>query len=339
MGLFSNKTLSIDFGNKYLKLAVGEYKNNHLVVEQLFSQEINEGIIVNGKIHEFKLLENSIIKALKKNKVRAKNVSFTLASSDIIKRELIIPVVPKEDEASLLEFEIEQYLPGPIKDYFIQSRELGFIESNNENKKRVLVAAMPKEMADFYHELALGLKLKPLRLDIHCNVISKLMKSNSLNSAGDEHKRESKLVVEINHNFIDVFILEKGKYKFSRRIYSGVEELIRLKNVNEDNVKGLNFKNFLQEESMTVLQEIDYWIDEIRKIIKYYEDLSDENTINKVLLHGDGALITGIEKTFSNRLDIKTEIFEVNSVVDLNDKTKSDDIARYMNAIGALIDE
>ena len=90
---------------------------------------------------------------------------------------------------------------------------------------------------------------------------------------------------------------------------------------------------------MTVLQEIDYWIDEIRKIIKYYEDLLEENKIDKVLLYGDGALIKGIETSFTNRLGLKTEIFEVNSVVDLNDKTNSDDLTSYMNAIGALIDE
>jgi type IV pilus assembly protein PilM len=339
MGLFSNRTLSVDFGNNYLKFAVGEYKNNHLVIDQLFSQEINEGVISNGNIREFNLLKNLINEMTKEKKVRAKNISFTLASSDIIKREVIIPIVEPEDEGSLIEFEIEQYLPESIKDYIIQSRELGFIENNSENKKRLLVAAMPKGMADLYFQLADELKLKPLRFDIHSNVISKLMRYNSLNSAGDSFRRESALVVEINHNFIDVFILEKGKYKFSRRIFSGIQELIRLRSVTEEDIINLNFKNVLEDEHMTVLQEIDYWIDEIRKIIKYYEDLLEENKIDKVILYGDGSLIKGIETSFANRLGIKTELFEVNNVVDLNDKTNSEDLTSYMNAIGALIDE
>jgi len=339
MGLFNSKTLSIDFGSKYLKFAVGEYKNNHLVIDQLFTKELNEGVITNGKIDEFNLLEKTIAGMIKEKRVKAKNVSFTTASSDVIKREVIVPIVDVEDESSLIEFEIEQYLPGPIREYVIQSRELGFTEVDNENRKRLLVAAMPTDMADLYFALADSLKLKPLRFDMHCNVISKLMAYNNLNSAGDAFKRESKLIVEINHHFIDVFILEKGKYKFSRRIFSGIQELIRLMNVPHEEIENINFKNLLKDEDITVLQEVDYWIDEIRKIIKYYEDLKEENKIDKVILHGDGALIEGVDTSFTNRLGVKTEIFEVNSVVDFNDKTNVDDLAGYMNAIGALIDE
>jgi type IV pilus assembly protein PilM len=339
MGLFSNKTLAIDFSNKHLKFAVGEYKNNHLVIDQLFSKALEEGIVSNGKIHEFNLLKNSIEEMIKENKVKVKNISFTLASSDIIKREVIIPVVASEDEPSMIGFEIEQYLPGPMDEYIIQSKELSYIENNSENKKRLLVVAMPKVMGDTYHDLTNELKLKPLIFDIHCNVISNLMRYNNLNSAGDGFRKECSLIVEISHNFIDVFILEKSKYKFSRRIFSGVQELIRLKGVTEDNLKNLNFKNLLEEQEITVLQEVDYWIDEIRKIVKYYEDLSEENNIDHIFLHGDGALIKGIDMSFTNRLGLKTNILEVNSVVDLKDNIDSDDLASYMNAIGALIYE
>jgi len=338
MGLFSKKTLSIDFGNQFLKFAVGEYKNNHLVIDQLFSTKINEGIISNGKILEYNLLKDVVSQMIKEKKVKASNISFTLASSDIVKREVIIPIVLEEDESSLIAFEIEQYLPGPTEDYIIQSKALSFIESNDEKKKRLLVAAMPKKEADLYYKLSVDLKLKPLSFDIHSNVMSKLMKHTNLNSAGESFERNSSLVVEIDHNFIDVFILEKGKYKFGRRIFSGIQELIRFRGVEGDLEKS-NFKNFLEEENMTVVQEIDYWSDEIKKIIKYYEDLSDENEIGKVFLYGDGALIKGIDKSFSNRLALTTEIFQVNSVVDLNENINSNDLASYMNAIGALINE
>jgi type IV pilus assembly protein PilM len=275
---------------------------------------------------------------IKEKKVKASNISFTLASSDIVKREVIIPIVQEEDESSLIEFEIEQYLPGSTEEYIVQSRGLGSIEINDEKKKKLLVAAMPKEIADLYYKLAVDLKLKPSSFDIHCNAMLNLIKHTSLNSAEKSFERESSLVVEINHNFIDVFIIEKGNYKFGRRIFSGVQELIRLRNV-EENLEKLDFKNFLEEENITIIQEIDYWIGEIKKIIKYYEDLLDENEIKKIFLYGDGALIRDIDKMFSVRLDLKTEVFEANSVVNLNDKINSDDLASYMNAIGALINE
>lgn len=339
MGLLNNKSISIDFGNKFLKFAIGEYKNNQLTIDQLFSKEIDEGLLNNGRISDENGIRDLIHNAIKEKKIKAKNISFTLESSNIIKREVIIPIVDKNDESSLIEFEMEQYLPDPISEYIIQSKELDIIHINNEDKKRLLVAAMPQNMADSYYQLAIDLKLKPTSFDIHSNVISKLMKFNNLNSPGETFENHSNLAIDIGHNFIDIFILENEKYKFGRRIFSGIQELIKLRSINEDNIKDNDFRNILVEKNITVLQEIDYWIDEIRKIIKYFEDLYEENKIERVYLYGYGALIKGIDESFNTRLGLNTKILEVNTGINLNDEIILDDLPTYMNAIGILIDE
>jgi hypothetical protein len=56
MGLFSKKTLSIDFGNKYLKFAVGEYKNNHLVIDMKYKAKNNMSHLV--YVHNSKVYDN-----------------------------------------------------------------------------------------------------------------------------------------------------------------------------------------------------------------------------------------------------------------------------------------
>ena len=338
MGLFNNKSISIDFGNKFLKFAIGEYKNNQLTIDKLFSKEIEEGFLNNGKISDENTIQDLIHYTIKEKKIKAKKISFTLESSHIIKREVISPIVDKNDESSLVEFEREQYVPEPRAEERSQAKEWDIIHINNEDRKRLLVVAMPQNMADAYYQLAIDLKLKPISFDIHSNVISQLMKFNNLSSPGKTFKNDSNLVIDIGHDFIDIFILENEKYKFGRRIFSGIQELIKLRNINENSIKDNDYRTILVEKNITVLQEIDYWIDEIRKIIKYYEDLYDDNKIERVYLYGYGALIKDIDESFTKRLGLNTKILEVNTGINFNDEIILDDLATYMNAIGILID-
>ncbi|MDM8534780.1 pilus assembly protein PilM, partial [Clostridiaceae bacterium HSG29] len=178
MGFKKKKCISIDFGSKYIKLAVGEYKNDHLIIDKLISEEIGDDIWSDGRILDSDRLKNIVYGMLKSNNIKINNVSFTISSSKIVKREIEVPKVDAADRLNLIKYEIEQYLPDDVENYVFQYKVIDDVKVNEELYDRIFVAVIPRIIVDEYYQLAIDMKLNPALLDIHCNSIVKAINYN-----------------------------------------------------------------------------------------------------------------------------------------------------------------
>ncbi len=320
------KCLSIDLGSSCIKFAIGQKTGRRLKVDKIFSVRLAAGIYANGYIHNIPEMKSIIQEALNANSVKLKDVVCTIESTDVIKRELVVPAVEVEDLGDMVMYEIGQYLPIDINSYVLQFKIIREFEEENAKKYELIVGALPKEIAHNIYSMLVDLGLEPYALDIHSNAIGKLA-SEYEHINGSNIKDNTVAFLDIGHENINVIIIEKGQYKFNRLIKYGTRDFEQLDG-------RLEYKNIYEISSN--LGIIDKWIEEIDKVFKYFTTRSVDNTIDRIFIYGGISLAEGLDTYFQERVNIPVEFVKSIDNIEILTGNKNT-FAQSLNAISAII--
>ncbi len=308
--------------------------------------------INDGQVTDLNKIKNKINEELSRIKVSSKKVIFTLESTTIITREVVLPYAKDEELKRILSFEIDQYFPTDLEEYVVQSRRLEDLEEDGVKKSKILVAALPKLIVKAYLELANALDLDPVALDINSNGISKLFEINSnIKNRKSDHKLTI-AIIDLGYDNINVNIIDRNIPQFSRLLTIGGKEIdLNISNnfnYSFDEAEKIKIEQCTYEEdtapsSYFIIQEvvndcINSWLEEIQRFFKFYTSRSPENRIDKIYLCGGHAGLKGINDYFESFFEISTEVIDKISCIDnkcnLPDGTS---INTFLNAIGAII--
>lgn len=130
--------ISLDFGSKSVKIAVGKVYKNKIKIESLNEVEYPDHYYRNGVfqepdemiyvVNQF-FLQNDII-------TKGKKVICTVESTSIIKREISVPTVDEEDMLDLVIYEMGQYLPINIDSYHFQYKTISTYEEGGDKQNK-----------------------------------------------------------------------------------------------------------------------------------------------------------------------------------------------------------
>lgn len=294
--MFPKKSISIDIGSQNTKIAVGKHNKNKVYIDKIIMLETPLHCIEDGKIIDRNKLFENIKDILEMNAVKEKDVIFTTNSTDIINREMVVPEAEGEELDTIVQFEIQQYLPIVMEDYIIQHNVLEHIEeevSSEEgtlNKLKVLVVTYPKRVVEQYLKLAEDLKLTPKALDVNFNAVNKLFKDdveinkeklnvgmiNAVMEIGEHNIMPSNklftgatiAVIDMGAEKININIFNNGKMDFSRIISSGGSVIDRNIarnfdiNVDEAEKRKKEFCDLLNEKGIEHMEELNAIIKE-----------------------------------------------------------------------------
>ena len=140
---FTKPVVSFDFGSESIKVVEGRYVNGQLKVTNYFKVSTH-GALEDGRVVNEKLLVKNLATALKEHGVKAKYAVCTLNSTQIINRELFVPVVEEDELDTVVRFEIQQFLPINLSDYLIQYVILDQVEVNGEPRLKLNVVTFLK---------------------------------------------------------------------------------------------------------------------------------------------------------------------------------------------------
>lgn len=368
----STEYLSMDIGSHSIKLVTGKIDKNKININHTTTISMPENAYEDGKINNMLEVKEAIKRALNEHKIQTKSVICTIESTFILTREIILPAVTPEEMKEMIGYEIGEYLPIELEKYVIQYKVIEEFIEGDVKKIKLLVAALPTEIAQSYFELIEFLGLEPIALDIHSNAISKLFHPSAIINQRDRIHDKTIALLDLGHRHINVVILQKGAYKFHRIIPVGAVEIdtvsasyfnldpkeaqlkkYELDDMNasgEDVAAGLdrihsNRSYDLSEKNSgsnifvldAVRSTVDAWIDEINKVFKYYTSRSAHNSIDVVYLYGGSAQFQDIAAYISGFLNIPTYIVNQIDAVAFIEPLASEQLSAYLNAIGALI--
>jgi len=323
----AKKTISIEFCSDEVRVVEGKYNRKNIVVNKCFTIPVPEGVYEDGVIKDMDVFFQLLQGELSLRNMSRCDVYGVINSSNIIIREIRIPKVDAKQIASILNYQLDEYFPVNPEEYVVQFIPLDVVNEEGVEKLNVMLIGVPKYMVETHLNLLQNLGLKPVVLDYAGNAISKLISlGGSIN--GIYGNDVTIACVDLEQESTALNITDKGMMSMSRVVNVEINPA-----VNEDYSESFDYSDdqdavvaaALKSDLASILNGIDM-------VFRYYSSREAHKDIELVLIYGSYSNIEGIEDLMSSYLD--------KPCVRLNvlDKVKFyGDIAKYANAIGALI--
>lgn len=172
MPLFSNnfESFGLDIGDRSLKTAFIRKVGGRPKLLSYNSAALPAGILESGQIKNQKELATVIkklVQTARGKKISTPYVNVCLPETKTFIKLITVKKVPPEEIKSALTAELPNHIPLPVADLALDRQ---IIEETGEGL-RVLVGAVPKEIADDYVKLILAAGLKPMSLAIEAEAI------------------------------------------------------------------------------------------------------------------------------------------------------------------------
>ena len=342
--------LSIEIGSLNIKIVLGREAKGSLMVDRALTLRTPKESYFDGQIRDMDSIKNIIKIALEENNIKAKNVIFTLESSKVLTREITLPSVSEKEVIPMIEYEIEENFPIDLQNYIVQYRILENFREEAIDKTRILVSALPREIAKGYYHLTDSLNLNPLALDIQPNVVNKFINNLWAKKSTKDVNNKTLAIIDLGHSNINLVIIENCVFRFSRLLKNGgrdidenisrlcevtVEDGKRKKELLEDlNCETGNFENL--RLANTVKSTLNEWTGDLQRMFKYYTSRSPGNKIDEILIYGGSSNIEGIDKYLEYSFEIPVyRIDKYSEAVKISDSEIN--LANYINPLGGLI--
>jgi len=306
--------LGVDIGTNSIKIAeVKQGKQLPSLVNYGLLQS-NSHLIRNNDVIQSSNLKLSaeevsrLLKLLvKKMKPSTNEVIASLPTFSVFMTVLDFPDMSSSDLEKSLTFQARQHIPLPISEVAIDWMSVGERQDEQGFKfSQVLLISVPKELIQKYREIfkSADLNLKSLEIE-----------SLSLARAAVGNDPTPSLIIDIGSHSTNITFSEKGQIKFnSQSDYAGAsltQALASSLNINPLRAEELKRQHGLvssgptQELSTIMTPFLDVIINEVKKAQYNYESqFPGAQKIERIILSGGGANLTGVDKHFENEFSI-----------------------------------
>lgn len=162
------KVLSIEVGHSTTKIVEMDYQSKRPKIYKCLEMDTPAGVVDDGYLRAAgrEQLADAIRATLKANKVHTKRVLFSVFSTKIITREVVLPAIKVHQIHAVIQSNISEYFPIELSEYKVSHILINTIrEGNNAGKHKVLVIAAEKVLLQGYEKLAEEAGLRLMDID------------------------------------------------------------------------------------------------------------------------------------------------------------------------------
>lgn len=365
----ANKVLSIEIGSQTTRVCEVDYKKKNPHVYHCISFDTPEGVIEDGFIRDGNSLSVVLREKLATHAIDNRSVVFTLASSKIANREVIIPSVSDNKVAGIVAANAADYFPVNIDDYIVTHKILEKAKSKEDKNMRLLVLAAPSNLIQTYYDFARIMDLDIVALDYIGNSSYQLIKRQV--SVG------TNLIVQINEQTTLINILQEDVLVLQRTVPYGTEiaasallesgefnvrtireaqdlmsreHMINVKfgytsqevaSAMDANSESYNKQIRTMKAKEDITETFRYLVNNIIRVLDYYMSKNPNSKFDAIYIAGPGAKLRGISHLFRNEIAVETiKKFDRLYAVNFNknvDVTGLDE-SEYLSCIGSTVE-
>lgn len=338
----AQKLLTISLGASSAKLSVVSKSGNKVTVYSCFDWELPEGVCNDGVILDVDALASELKHFISSNKIKTKKLVFSIASTQILCKEVIIPFVKENQIKNIIEENAPEYFPleddEVIEDYVLNYSIVEIVKTSEKPQYRLNVTATPNDMLFRYTELAALLRCDIDTIDYARNAVTQVLKYE--NAPG-----VVSAILQFNYNHIDVNIMNGQIPVMQRTVDTGLDSLIAAVcesvKLDEEDAKAFLEDNDIERIARAypdVNKAIDAMLSGVTQIFALYNSKSSDHTISKVKYLGDASYINGIDYVLETKLDLSAE--EISKLTNVEIRGKSVDysqVVEFIESIGAVV--
>lgn len=215
----AGKVISIEIGYSLTRICETDYKSKTHKVYKSFTVPTPDGVLNDGALMISQEYVDMLKKALTENKVKTRQVMFTITSAKIASREVVIPFVKENRIGDVVNANASDYFPVDLSQYQLAYSILGVIgETKGTQQYKLLVMAAPTALLSGYYDLAKALKLELAAIDYAGNSIYQVVR--------EECAQGNNLIVKIDERSTLVMVVQNGVLSFTRNVSYGVDEAL-----------------------------------------------------------------------------------------------------------------
>lgn len=338
----NNKFLSITLNNEYIKVTELSKKNkNTTTIHKAVTVPTPPRCYNDGYIRDRAELAKQIKIAIDSNRMESNKVIFSLASTKVVTKEVIIPSVKPKQIEGIITMNAKEYFPINLDEYLINYTVLEKIEAVTEednDKLKIMVMAMPEDMVNMYYEMASTLGFKIKAIDFVGNSTYQALKMQVDDSPS--------VVIQVENDATIINIMNKKVLQLQRTIPYGKSVVVNalmdaarmkydpaLRRLQEDPILHTQLGEDEVTDSLQIL------ISNVSRVIDYYSTRNANATIEKAYIIGNATTIINFSELFGNELRLPVESLEVLKGIATDKKTyvESSMIPSYLINIGAFM--
>ena len=272
--------------------------------------------------------------ALQENRIKTKQIVFSMSSTKIASREIVIPFVKENKVKDLIKANASDYFPVDLEQYEIGHSIVDTLENENGTKQyKALVYAVPKIMTAGYFQLAQAMGCNVAALDYGGNSIYQILRRHCDTGV--------QMVVKVDENATIVTILQNQAVALQRTVAYGVDDAVfAMMEMEEFQKPGYEeaVRLFKDRECMNdeIRQSLGYLINGIARIVDYFSR-NNGVAIEKAYLSGLGGDFKGLAELISNTLEMPLEPLRDIKGLQLEKYFKEKSFGEFLICIGASL--
>ena len=345
------KVLSLEFSNKYIKMLDGSRSGNSLTVNKSILLEVEKGCIDDGKIIDIDSVINTVNEAISKNSIKSRNAIFTIHTNSTVTRNIELPVLKsKSDTMSMIKSELSQLMPVDLNQYKLIYKKTESVFTDGAEKGKYIVYGLPTYMFEQYMLLAEKLKLELIAFELAFNTLDKIYDKKLFINNNPLKSGVVSAFLDIGYDSLTFSVVNNGKNDFSRTSQNGIKDIVKnfgavhylsdeeaLKEIEKislmpDDISEISKLNIIEEN-------INIWIDELSRYIRYYNSVNKEKQIEKIYLYGIYSNIKGLPEYIESHINIETVLITLLSNTVFRDKDNESITTYFTTALSLHMDK
>jgi type IV pilus assembly protein PilM len=286
----------------------GGFELQHMGVAKLPPEAIVQGAFLNSGA-----IADTIREAIDNGNIKTKNVAAAVCGHSVIVKKVSLPAMTRDELDEQIRWEAEQYIPFDVNEVNL---DFQILESEgSEGQMDVLLVAAKKDLIDDYVQVISEAGLIPTMIDVAAFAVENAFEANY-----DLPSGEVAALVNIGAQVVNINIVSEGTPAFTRDITTAgnqyTEEIQKALSISFEEAERIKLGGASSESQEVVPQEVEQAmrsvtetvIGEISRSLDFFAATTADSRINKVLLSGGGAKVSGFEAAFAERTGLPVEI-------------------------------
>ena len=342
----AKKVISIEAGIQWTKVALVDYRKKNPPVHEAFAFRTPEHAVEDGYIRDKDSLARALKEELVRRQILEKDVVFTLSSSKVVTREVVIPYVKDNKIKGIIDAQSRDYFPMDISGYTISYSKMDVVEDDGKKQLKLLLVAIPDNLLGNYVSFAQLAGLKVETFDYIGNGCIQLMCDSFVDNA---------MIIQLEEQATVISILENKKLAFQRVTPYGYGATISA--VVDHPILGIDDEekafDFLLEHNVIfnkpsmpdngdpaqqainqtqadeayedLAESLRYHLRIANTALDYYQNQVKKEFVGNVYLVGDGSRFAGIHKLFAQEIPLPLQKIDFAKIIDLRNQNGVND--------------
>lgn len=213
-----------------------------------------------------------------------------------------LPPMKEQELGDAVRFEARRHVPLPLSEVVLDWQ---LIEKTKDKHARILLVAVPKEVINYYEEIArfANLKLVALEAEIFGNIRSYL-----------KEEKEPAVLIDIGSHTTTVSVVANNLLRISHSLNVGgnslTERIAQSLSVDYEQAEQEKMQkgmHLAQGNVRILVPLIDVIVTEIRKVLEGFER-QRQAPVRKIVLSGGGAKLPGLQEYLEKQFGKRTEL-------------------------------